>query len=54
MKFENEVFNYLASKKKIIFELNKHEEIYLLKHKNDPLKAFKYVVFISKLYINVL
>ena len=44
-KFENEVFNFLASKKKIIFELNKHEEIYLLKHKNDPLKAFKYVVF---------
>ena len=42
-KFGNEIFNYLKKQKKLIFELNKHEELFVLKQKKNLSKVFKYL-----------
>ena len=43
--FGNEILNHLKEKKKIIFSLNKHEEIFITKRQNDFIKIFKYLIF---------
>ena len=43
-----EFINYLKKYKKIIFELNKHEQIYCNHILNNPLKVIKYLVFRHK------
>ena len=40
-----EFINYLKKSKKIIFELNKHEQIYCNHLLNNPLKVIKYLIF---------
>jgi len=43
--FGNEILNHLKKKRKIIFSLNKHEEIFITKHQNNFIKIFKYLIF---------
>jgi len=43
-----EFINYLKKSKKIIFELNKHEQIYCNHILNNPLKIIKYLIFRHK------
>ena len=44
-KLDIEFIDYLKKFKKIIFELNKHEEIYCKHILTNPLKVIKYLIF---------
>jgi radical SAM protein with 4Fe4S-binding SPASM domain len=44
-KFEKEIFFDLKKNKKIKFIINKHLELYILNHRRNIIKIFKYLVF---------
>jgi len=43
--FGQEILEYLIKKKSLIFPLNRHEELYILKHIEDFKKIYNYLVF---------
>jgi radical SAM protein with 4Fe4S-binding SPASM domain len=43
--FDKEFLNFFLSNLKIKFEINKHEEIYILFNQQDIIKVFKYLIF---------
>jgi len=50
-KFGEEILVHLKSKKKIIFNLNKHEELFILKKKKNLDKIIKYLIFRYKFHL---
>ena len=44
-KLDIKFIDYLKKNKKIIFDLNKHEEIYCNQILSDPIKVIKYLIF---------
>ena len=50
-KYANKLFEYLKEKKKLIFKINKHEEILIKKYQNDLEKTLGYILFRYKFHL---
>ena len=44
-KFGDKILDNLKLKKKLLFDLNKHEELFILKNKSNIIKIFRYLIF---------
>ncbi len=49
--YGKQILDGLINKKKLIYKLNKQEELYISSQKNDLIKIFRYIVFRYKFYL---
>ena len=49
--YGDEIISNLLKNKKLIYRINKHEEIFINNQKNDLIKIFKYLKFRYKFYL---